>query len=93
MKENQDIKDKSLKKDRINFDKNRKLILYNDNINIFDYVINCLVEVCQHDILQAEQCAFITHYKGRCDIKTGDYNSLRNMRQLLISKGIKVTID
>ncbi|PLX06728.1 MAG: Clp protease ClpS [Marinilabiliales bacterium] len=92
MKENQNLKN-PLKKDDVSVNKNRNLILYNDNTNTFDYVINCLIEVCDHDIIQAEQCAFITHYKGKCDIKKGDYKSLRPMRKILIDKGLKATID
>ncbi|MBN2777122.1 MAG: ATP-dependent Clp protease adaptor ClpS [Bacteroidales bacterium] len=92
MKENQNIK-KPLKKDDIGSGKNRMLFLYNDNVNTFDYVITCLIEVCEHDIVQAEQCAFITHYKGKCDIKKGDYKSLKTLRESLIEKGLKATID
>ena len=92
MKENQDLKN-PLKKDDVGATKNRNLILYNDSTNTFDYVINCLIEVCEHDIIQAEQCAFITHYKGKCDVKKGDYKSLKPMRSILIDKGLKATID
>lgn len=73
--------------------KNRNLILYNDDANTFDYVINCLIEVCEHDIVQAEQCAFITHYKGKCDIKKGEYKSLQPLKEDLVEKGLRVTID
>jgi ATP-dependent Clp protease adaptor protein ClpS len=72
---------------------NRHLVLYNDDVNSFDYVISCLVEVCEHDFIQAEQCAFITHFKGKCDIKKGDYKSLKPMKQNLVDKGLRVTID
>ncbi len=92
MKENQNLKN-PLKKDEVGINKDRNLILYNDSTNTFDYVINCLIEVCDHDIIQAEQCAFITHYKGKCDIKKGDYKSLKPMRTILIDKGLKATID
>ncbi len=92
MKENQNIK-KPFKKEDIGINKDRHLMLYNDNTNTFEYVISCLIEVCDHDIIQAEQCAFITHHKGKCDIKKGDYKSLKPMRSTLIDKGLKVTID
>ncbi|HOZ31172.1 MAG TPA: ATP-dependent Clp protease adaptor ClpS [Bacteroidales bacterium] len=72
---------------------NRLLVLYNDDINSFDYVINCLIEVCNHDIIQAEQCAFITHYNGKCDIKKGDYKSLKPLKESLVKKGLRVTIN
>ena len=61
--------------------------------NSFDYVINCLIEVCNHDIIQAEQCAFITHYNGKCDIKKGDYKSLKPLKESLVKKGLRVTIN
>ncbi len=92
MKENQNIVN-PFKKDNLNLNKDKSLILYNDNNNTFDYVIGCLIEVCDHDTFQAEQCAFITHYKGKCDIKKGNYKSLKTMRKTLIEKGLKVTID
>ncbi|HRS54309.1 MAG TPA: ATP-dependent Clp protease adaptor ClpS [Bacteroidales bacterium] len=72
--------------------KNKKLILYNDNINTFEYVIENLVEICQHDPLQAEQCALITHSKGSCQIKHGEYEYLSQLSTLLIERGLKVKI-
>lgn len=48
-----------------------ELILYNDDFNTFEYVINTLIEVCSHEPQQAEQAALITHFKGKCGIKTG----------------------
>ena len=71
----------------------RFLILHNDEKNTFDFVIENLIEVCNHDEMQAEQCAFITHFKGKCDVKKGDVNSLKPMKDKLISKGLSVTID
>jgi len=57
----------------------KSLLLINDDINTFDYVISSLVEVCGHDTLQAEQCAFLTHHKGGCVIKMGDALTLEKM--------------
>jgi len=71
----------------------RFLILHNDNKNTFDFVIENLIEVCNHNELQAEQCAFITHFKGKCDVKKGDVTSLKSMKDKLVSKGLSVTID
>jgi ATP-dependent Clp protease adaptor protein ClpS len=96
MKENQEILN-PIQKDEtaqnVLRSSNRHLVLYNDDVNSFDYVISCLVEVCEHDFIQAEQCAFITHFKGKCDIKKGDYKSLKPMKQNLVDKGLRVTID
>ncbi len=74
-------------------DRERYLILHNDDVNTFDHVIKSLVQVCNHDSVQAEQCAFITHYKGKCDIKTGEIATLLPMREGLTLRGLIVTID
>ncbi len=69
------------------------LVLYNDEVNSFDFVIETLIEVCGHDSQQAEQCALITHFKGKCDIKKGTYFSLKPMKDLLITKGLSAVIE
>lgn len=69
------------------------LILHNDEVNTFDHVIDCLIEVCNHDSNQAEQCAMITHYKGKCDVKKGEFDELMPMKDRLDSKGLSTTID
>ncbi len=71
----------------------RFLILHNDDVNTFDYVIESLIAVCEHDAIQAEQCAYITHHKGKCDVKKGTYKVLDVMRQALLDRGLQVTID
>ncbi len=71
----------------------RFLILHNDNINTFDYVIDTLCEVCKHNETQAEQCAMITHYKGKCDIKKGDLTELKVLKEILLERKLSVTID
>jgi len=70
-----------------------KLVLHNDDINTFDYVMNTLVEVCNHSLTQAEQCATITHYKGKCEVRTGLMKEMKELRYKLISKGLKATVD
>ncbi len=72
---------------------NRFLILHNDDYNSFDHVIRSLIEVCDHDAVQAEQCAYITHFNGKCDVKKGSYNLLKPLKDLLIQKELNVTID
>ncbi len=52
------------------------LILWNDNVNTFDHVIDCLVSICDHSTTQAEQCAYIVHYKGKCVVKEGGKDRL-----------------
>lgn len=72
---------------------NNFLTLHNDDIHTFDYVIETLVDVCQHDVLQAEQCAYIVHYKGKCDVKKGPAKNLKPLRKKLIERGLVATID
>jgi ATP-dependent Clp protease adaptor protein ClpS len=69
------------------------LVLHNDEINTFDYVMETLVEVCNHSLTQAEQCATITHYKGKCEVRTGPLEKMRELRYQLISKGLKATVE
>ena len=59
----------------------------------FDHVITCLVNICEHDMIQAEQCAYIANYKGRCDIKKGEYKYLKELKDALIGKGLIVSIE
>jgi ATP-dependent Clp protease adaptor protein ClpS len=54
-----------------------KLILWNDDVNTFDHVIDCLVSICDHTSTQAEQCAYIVHYNGKCVVKEGGKQKLK----------------
>lgn len=69
-----------------------QLILYNDDHNSFEHVIRAMVEVCGHDSVQAEQCAVIAHFTGRCDIRRGDRAVLNRMSSDLLARGLKVEI-
>jgi len=69
------------------------LILHNDDINTFDHVIDVLCEVCEHDAIQAEQCALITHYKGSCDIMIGSVDMLMSLQEQMVQEQLLVTID
>ena len=74
-------------------DEGRHLILHNDDVHTFDYVIASLMEICHHELHQAEQCAYIVHHNGKCDVKNGTYDELHLMKDQLTSKGLSVTID
>ena len=50
-----------------------KLVIYNDDVNSYDYIMACLIRFCKHDALQAEQCAIVAHNTGSCAVKSGDY--------------------
>ncbi|MCT7905089.1 MAG: ATP-dependent Clp protease adaptor ClpS [Candidatus Ornithobacterium hominis] len=69
-----------------------KIILYNDDINTFDHVIESLIHVCEHNELQAEQCAMIVHYNGRCDVKSGSYEDLKPRCSALLERGLSAEI-
>lgn len=69
-------------------DDTNRLILWNDDVNTFDFVIDCLVEICNHTPEQAEQCTFLVHYKGKCTVKTGSMELLKPMHEKLLSRGL-----
>ena len=69
------------------------LILYNDDVNTFDFVIETLIEVCKHQPEQAEQCALIAHTKGRCPVKNGASDILTPMKSEMTNRGLIVTIE
>lgn len=68
------------------------LVLFNDDKNTFDHVIRSLVQICGHDLIQAEQCALIAHFRGNCEIKNGSKKILLAMRNQLKLKGLKSKI-
>ncbi len=71
---------------------NRELILFNDDVNTFEHVIESLIEVCNHDALQAEQCALIAHYNGRCGIMTGSLEELKTASDEMTDRELTVKI-
>lgn len=86
-------KEKPAKKDHSGKEGNQFLVLHNDDHNTFEYVINCLIEVCGHDAMQAEQCTYLVHFKGSCDVLKGGYSHLVPYRNSLAGKDLKVTIE
>jgi ATP-dependent Clp protease adaptor protein ClpS len=71
----------------------KHVVLHNDDHNSFDHVINSLIEVCDHDMVQAEQCTFIVHFKGKCEVKRGAFSELRPIRNELNNRGLTATIE
>lgn len=71
----------------------RQLILFNDDVNTFDYVIENLVKICGHDPLQAEQCTIIVHFKGKCNVKQGTFEKLEPMCTALLDRGLTAEIQ
>lgn len=72
---------------------NKALVLYDDPVNTFDFVIESLIKVCKHDLLQAEQCTFLVHYKGQCLIKNGTFEKLKPMCEALLERGLTAKIE
>lgn len=71
----------------------RNLVLYNDDHNTFEFVIESLIQVCNHEPLQAEQCTYIVHYNGKCSVKNGSYLDLNPMRVALCDRGLSAVIE
>jgi ATP-dependent Clp protease adaptor protein ClpS len=68
------------------------LVVFNDDVNTFAHVIKTLVRVCRHTYEQAEQCAWIIHYKGKCTVKSGSFSELKPMREAITEAGIDARI-
>ena len=69
-----------------------EIVLFNDDVNTFDFVIDSLMEVCDHTLEQAEQCTILVHYKGKCTVKTGEYKDLEPRCTRLLEKGLSAEI-
>jgi ATP-dependent Clp protease adaptor protein ClpS len=69
-----------------------EIILYNDDVHTFDYVIDALIEVCEHTLEQAEQCTVLVHYKGKCAVKSGEYEELKPKCTRLLQLGLTAEI-
>ena len=71
---------------------NNEIVLYNDDVNTFDHVIDTLIRVCNHNPEQAEQCAILVHYKGKCTVKTGSFDELKPQCTQLLDAGLSAEI-
>lgn len=69
-----------------------EIVLYNDDVNTFDHVIDTLIYACDHTPEQAEQCSIIVHYKGKCTVKTGDFEDLEPRCTILLDAGLSAEI-
>lgn len=72
--------------------KQYEIVLFNDEVNTFDYVIDSLIDVCEHTLEQAEQCTILVHYKGKCTVKTGEYEDLEPRCSKLLKLGLSAEI-
>ena len=69
------------------------LVVWNDEVNTFEWVIETLMEICGHSHEQAEQCAYIIHFRGKYAVKQGDYDELKPMRDAITERGIGATVE
>lgn len=72
--------------------KNYCLVLFNDDVNSFDFIVESLIDICDHDPIQAEQCTFIAHHKGKCEVKLGAHSQLEDMKMEFDLKRITTVI-
>ncbi|MFI8605580.1 ATP-dependent Clp protease adaptor ClpS [Cellulophaga sp. HaHa_2_95] len=72
--------------------KQNEIVLFNDDVNTFDHVIETLIGVCDHTPEQAEQCSIIVHHNGKCTVKTGDYEDLKPRCSKLLQAGLSAEI-
>lgn len=73
--------------------KTYQLILYNDDVNTFEFVIECLMAYCDHTIEQAEQCTLLVHYKGKCSVKVGSFEELKPICESFLEQGLSAKIE
>jgi len=73
-------------------EKQNELVLFNDEVNTFDHVIETLIYACDHTPEQAEQCSLIVHYNGKCTVKTGAYDDLKPRCSVLLEAGLSAEI-
>lgn len=71
----------------------KDLVVFNDDFNTFEHVINTLIKICKHSAEQAEQCTWIIHYKGKCSVKNGTFDELRPMKDSICDAGIDAKIQ
>jgi ATP-dependent Clp protease adaptor protein ClpS len=77
----------------ISIGQSSSLIVWNDDINTFDWVIDSLIEICNHSPEQAEQCAWFIHNQGKYAVKNGNFNTLKPMCEAIVERGIGATIE
>ena len=71
----------------------KALLLYNDDVNTFEFVTESLIKVCEHDALQAEQCTYLVHYTGKCVVKNGTFKKLKPLCEALLERGLSAKIE
>ncbi len=70
----------------------QNVIIYNDDYNTFEHVIDTLIRVCKHNQEQAEQCTWLIHHKGKCAVKSGEFDTLVPIKDAICEAGIDAKI-
>jgi ATP-dependent Clp protease adaptor protein ClpS len=70
----------------------KDLVVFNDDFNTFEHVIETLIRICKHTAEQAEQCTWLIHHKGKCTVRTGSFEELDPMREAICEEGIDAKI-
>ncbi len=78
---------------QVDLDDPASLVVYNDDVNTFDWVIQCLMEVCSHSFEQSEQLSLLIHFKGKATVKTAPLDDLRPMKDALVERGLSAVIE
>jgi ATP-dependent Clp protease adaptor protein ClpS len=73
-------------------DDGKEVVLFNDDHNTFDFVIDTLIDLCKHNEVQAEQCAVLVHFKGQCSVKKGDYDSMLGISREMNRRGLSSVV-
>ncbi len=79
--------------DQVETEATRQIVLFNDNVNTFDFVIETLVKYCEHDPIQAEQCTLLVHFTGKCSVKRGTYEQLKPICSSMLELGLTAEIQ
>lgn len=69
------------------------IVLYNDDVNTFSHVIECLIRICEHSPEQAEQASLIVHFRGKCSVKKGEESVLKQKCLALLDQGLSAKIE
>ncbi|MFA0962510.1 ATP-dependent Clp protease adaptor ClpS [Roseivirga sp. BDSF3-8] len=88
----EEFEELAILEEEVDTDDQRDLMVFNDDFNTFEHVINTLVKVCKHSLIQAEQCTHIIHYRGKCSVKKGSLPELKPLKEGICEAGINAEI-
>ncbi len=75
------------------YDDPSQLVIYNDDVNTFEWVIQCLMEICGHPFEQSEQLSILIHFKGKAIVKTAPFEALKPLKEALVDRGLSAVIE